>query len=212
MGKTVVAVLLTRYLLARGVRARTVKPIGSGGRDDAVALRACQPGVTSLDEINPWPFAEPLAPLLAARRKRMRVEKAQVVRFLMAAKRECQLLVVEGAGGVLSPLGEGFADRELIVAMNATPIVVCPNRLGVLNQAMLVLEALPAAFARRAHLVLVNRAQQDASASANARLLRELSAARAVHEFPWLGSVAHPGSVALGGALGRALKRLVDGL
>ena len=53
------------------------------------------------------------------------------------------VLLIEGAGGLLSPLGENFNSRDLIVALRATPIVVAQNRLGAVNQVLLTLEALP---------------------------------------------------------------------
>jgi len=212
VGKTVVSVLLTRHLLDTGVDVLSVKPMGSGGRDDAVALRACQPGVKSLDEINPWAFSAPVTPMLAARQRRTKIHLRAVQSFLSHAGRDRQVLLLEGAGGLLSPLGEDFSGRELIVAMNATPVVVCPNRLGVLNQTLLVLEALPPALARRAQVVLVDGPRKDLSTRSNARLLRELSNAAGVHEFPWLGSVVHPVNLPIRGPLKRVLKRLAAGL
>lgn len=212
VGKTVVSVLLTRHLLGAGVDVLSVKPMGSGGRDDAVALRACQPGVRSLDDINPWAFDAPLTPMLAARQRRARIRLRAVRGFLSRAARGREVLVVEGAGGLLSPLGEGFSGRELILALKATPIVVCANRLGVLNQALLVLDALPPAAARRAQVVLVSGPRKDLSTRSNAGLLRELSNAACVHEFPWLGSVVNPVNVPIRGPLKRVLARLAGGL
>ena len=57
-------------------------------------------------------------------------------------------LIVEGAGGLLSPLGEDFDSRDLITTLRATPIIVCPNRLGAVNLLRLTLAALPRAAAR----------------------------------------------------------------
>ena len=72
-GKTVLTALLAQFLRERGVNAAALKPICSGGRDDARALRAAMDGALSLDEINPWHFRAPIAPLLAARRERKHV-------------------------------------------------------------------------------------------------------------------------------------------
>jgi len=46
-------------------------------------------------------------------------------------------------GRIAQPLGEDFDSRDLIKALRAIPIVACPNRLGAVNQARLVLAALP---------------------------------------------------------------------
>ena len=55
-GKTVLTALLTRFLRNRGLKVAALKPICSGGRNDARALRAALNGALSLDEINPWHF------------------------------------------------------------------------------------------------------------------------------------------------------------
>jgi dethiobiotin synthetase len=209
VGKTVLSSLLTRHLLASGVAVRAVKPLCSGGRDDAVSLRAAQENRLTLDEINPWCFASPLTPLLAARRRRLKVQEKDVLEFLTRARKGCDVLLVEGAGGLLSPLGEGFCSRELIVALKATPIVVCPNRLGAINLSRLVLEALPVASRKRAQVALIDRPHADSSARTNAAMIREFAGGNAVHEFPWLGSIVNTADVRLAGKLKRALQRLV---
>ena len=78
VGKTVLTVLLTRHLHQQGRRVRAVKPFCSGGRGDAGLIRAALCGAMSLDAINPWNFAEPLAPVLVARSERLFARAPQV--------------------------------------------------------------------------------------------------------------------------------------
>ena len=143
VGKTVLTALLVRFLRERGVVAAALKPICSGGRDDAKKIFTAMNGALTLDEINPWHFRAPIAPLLAARRENKKVKLSQVLAQIRAMKKCFDILLVEGAGGLLSPLGENFDSRDLILKSHATPIVVCPNRLGAVNQVLLTLEALP---------------------------------------------------------------------
>jgi dethiobiotin synthetase len=208
VGKTVISSLLTRYLRECGVRIRAVKPLCAGGRDDAVALRAAQGDRLTLDEVNPWHFQSSITPLLAARRRHTKIRFDDVVHFLEQAKRDCDLLLVEGAGGLLSPLGEGFSSRELIAALKATPLVICPNRLGAINLTRLVLEALPASPRKRTQVILVSRPHADASTKTNATMIREFAGGNAVHEFPWLGSIVNTSAVPIQGRVRRALQRL----
>ena len=79
VGKTALTSLLAHYLHERGIRVAALKPICSGGRGDARALHAALNGRLTLDEINPWHFRAPMAPLLAARRERKRVALADVL-------------------------------------------------------------------------------------------------------------------------------------
>ena len=156
VGKTVLTALLTRHLRERGVNAVALKPVCSGDRADARALHAASAGALTLDEINPWHFRAPIAPLLAARRERKQVALADVLAHVRAMQKRFEVVLVEGAGGLLSPLGEKFDSRDLLVALRAMPMVVCPNRLGAVNQVLLTLAALPRSAAGRARVVLMS--------------------------------------------------------
>src|SRR5277367_2807012 len=83
-GKTVLTVLLTRFLRERGVNAAALKPICSGGRDDARKIFAAMDGALTLDEINLWHFRVPIAPLLAARKENRHVKLSQVLAHIRA--------------------------------------------------------------------------------------------------------------------------------
>jgi len=195
VGKTVLTALLTRHLRERGVNAVALKPICSGGRDDACALRAAMNAALTSDEINPWHFHAPLAPLLAARRERKQVKLADVLAHVRMMQKRFDMVLVEGAGGLLSPLGGNFDSRDLITALGATPMVVCPNRLGAVNQVLLTLAALPRSASRRARVVLMSPAKPDASTSTNVSLLAEFLDAKRIFCLPWLGGRFDPEKV-----------------
>ncbi len=186
VGKTTVAVLLTHFLRRGGRRVGAIKPVCSGGRGDARALHAALGGALTREEVNPWHFAAALAPLLAARRAGDCVRLAQVVAHVRRVHRRFGVVLVEGAGGLLSPLGEGFSSRELLVALRATPLIVCPNRLGAVNQVRLVLAALPPRFARRAIVVLVDPRGADLISRSNRDLLAEYLSPERVIALPRL--------------------------
>src|SRR2546422_11024346 len=196
VGKTVLTSLLARRLRERGVSVAALKPICSGGRGDARMLHSSLDGALTIDEINPWHFHAPLAPLLAARRERRRVELANVLAHVRKMARRFDVVLVEGAGGLLSPLGEDFNARDLIIALRAVPIIVCPNRLGIVNHALLTVEALPRVVARRAPVVLMSPRQPDLASRTNSRLLAGILGPDRAHEFPWL-SVARGSGRAL---------------
>jgi len=187
VGKTVLTALLVRHLRRHGVRAAALKPVCSGGRGDVRVLHAAMDGALTLDEINPWHFRAPVAPLLAARRERRKITPGDVLARVRAMQKRFDMVLIEGAGGLLSPLGEQFDSRELIAALRAVPIIVCPNRLGAVNQVRLTLAALPPAASRRARVVLMSPAKPDISTKTNAALLGEFFAAGKILSLPWLG-------------------------
>jgi len=173
----VLTALLARFLRARGVNAAALKPICSGIRADARALHAAMNGALTLDEINPWHFRAPIAPLLAARREKQRVKLSQALAPIRATQKRFDVVLVEGAGGLLSPLGENFNSRDLVVALRAIPIIVAQNKLGVVNHILLTLEALPENFRSKAKIVLMSPSKPDASTKTNAKLLAEFTGA-----------------------------------
>ena len=187
VGKTVLTSLLTRFLRAGGVPAAALKPICSGGRADARALHAAMNGALSLDEINPWHFRAAVAPALAAPREKKTVTLAQVVARIRSAQKKFAVVLVEGAGGLLSPLGENFDSRDLIAALRATPVIVAPNRLGVVNHLLLTLEALPRNRRAQAKVVLMAPPKPDAATASNLKLLAQFFPAVKIFPLLWLG-------------------------
>ncbi len=186
VGKTVFASLATGSLRHHGFRVAALKPVCSGGRDDARQLHRAAGKVLALAEVNPWHFRGALAPRIAARQENRPLLRRAVVAHIRRIARRFEVVVVEGAGGLLSPLGEDFDSRDLIRALGAEAIVVCPNRLGAVNQVRLVLAALPAATARQARVVLVNPQQPDAASRTNPELLREFMAPKRLWLLPWV--------------------------
>src|SRR5579859_7771518 len=78
VGKTVFTSLLLHHLRKSGVYALAMKPFCSGGRGDVWLLRAMQDGELSEEEINPFHFPEPVAPLVSARQHKRRIPLTNV--------------------------------------------------------------------------------------------------------------------------------------
>jgi dethiobiotin synthetase len=208
VGKTLLATLLARALSDRGTDVAALKPLCSGDRKDAEMLRAAAGNVISLDEVNPWWFRAPLTPLLAARREGRRVRLAEVLVHVRAMRRRFSMVLLEGAGGLLSPLGKDFDALDLIVRLEARVLVVSVNRLGVVNQVLLTLRALPRDIAQDARVVLMTARRPDYSSRSNVRLLRELVEPGRVEVLPWLTAGQRRGGATLKLGARRALGRL----
>src|ERR1700722_15876817 len=104
VGKTLLTALLLHHLRARGCRALAMKPFCSGGRADVRLLQSLQPGELSDAEMNPFYFKQPIAPLAASLGKRKKIPLNLVVEKIRAVARKCDVLLVEGSGGLLVPL------------------------------------------------------------------------------------------------------------
>ena len=141
-GKTVLTALSLCHFQARGKRVRALKPFCSGGWEDADLLRSLHQPVLSREQISPWFFSEPLAPLIAARHEHREVERSQVLQTVRNASANLDILLVEGAGGLLTPLGTGFNAVNLIQDLGAEVLIAGRNRLGIINHALLAIACL----------------------------------------------------------------------
>jgi len=187
VGKTLLTASLLHHLRQTGVHALAIKPFCSGGTDDVELLEAIQGGELSAKEVNLFHFPEPIAPLVGARRQRRRIELASVLGTIQRLSLKADCLLVEGAGGLLTPLGEQFSLGEVMAGLGGEVIVVGPNRLGVLNHTLLTVEALRARGIDRIQVVLMDQAKPDVSARSNGETLRELLAPMEIFPLPFLG-------------------------
>lgn len=183
VGKTVLTALFLRHLHHTGRAALAIKPFATGSRADALllwrVLRAGWAGMGSAapqrperaEDLTAFFFRAPLAPWVAARLERRRVTRAQALRAIRAWQFPGGWLLVEGCGGLLTPLGPGYCARELIAGLGCPAVIVAPNRLGVLNQVRLAWEALGGTDGPTAAVVLRECARPDESAATNPQAL-----------------------------------------
>ncbi len=172
VGKTVLTALLLQQLRMNGMHALAMKPFCTGTRDDVEILRAIQGDELPERLLNPFFYAEPVAPWLAARNSGKTVRLASVISRIDEAKRRCQMLLVEGAGGLLSPLGSHFTALNLISELDCRIAVVAPNRVGCINQIALVAHALATTGLPVPKVILMEQESPDESARSNQKAIR----------------------------------------
>jgi dethiobiotin synthetase len=152
VGKTRVAAAIARALVTGGWKVGVYKPAASGcervGRkfvsEDAVQLweAAGRPG--TLAKVCPQLFAAPLAPHLAAKAEGKQLDEKQLRSGIDYWVEHSDIVIVEGAGGLLSPMGKRKLVAHLAHDFGFGLVVVAPNRIGVINQ---TLQTLLAAYA-----------------------------------------------------------------
>src|ERR1035441_550009 len=107
VGKTLLTGLLLHHLRQSGCHALATKPFCCGSRADVEFLCAVQERELTLDEINPFFFEKPLAPLAAAREEHVAIRLPEVLRRVSDLAKRCECLLIEGIGGGMVPLVEG---------------------------------------------------------------------------------------------------------
>ena len=189
-GKTVLTAMLLAFLRRGGAAALAMKPFCSGSRGDARLLLRLQRESVTLDDVNPFYFDKPLAPAAAAGRGRPGVSRQAALEKIRLLASRCDLLLVEGVGGLLSPLGKGYTIRDLIRRLEGKTIVVCLNRLGVINHVLLTAESLQIAGIKEFTVAMMSVKKPDFSARSNARMIRQMLPLIPVFCLPYLGNRA----------------------
>ncbi len=210
VGKTWIGVRLVRALRAAGAPALGFKPVACGDRADAVAyLDAAGPdsGVT-LDQINPWFYQAPAAPYTAAILEDRALDFATLDAALAALESRGNPVIIEGAGGLMTPLARDETMRGLARRWNCPVLLVVENRLGALTQALACAECLHAA-SLPLEAVILNRPPPSApaaSAGAPGLDLEGLMQSNfAVLEERLPGRVFHGDNASLAAVAGRLL-------
>ena len=203
-GKTLVSAAIVAALAARGVRLGVAKPcetgcapidpgapLGALHPEDAATLAAASGNDDPLEMVCLYRFPEPLAPALAAERAGASIDVAHLVETLTARARRLDLLLVEGAGGLLVPLTHEVTFADLAHALGARVLLVVGSRLGAINHARLSLEVLKQRSIPTVGYV-VNRLvpEGDLAVETNTALLRSLTDACYLGEMPFLPNAA----------------------
>lgn len=197
VGKTVLTALLLVYLRTKKIHALAMKPFCSGGRRDVRVLQKLQAGELSDSEMNPFYFNEPLAPYIAAKKSGREIESKEIFEKIAGVKSRCDLLLIEGAGGVMVPLGKNFLMKDLIIGLQPKVFLVGRNKLGTINQTMLSVLALKPALSNELAVVLMNGKKRDLSSESNQRAIEELIAPTEVFLLPFMGErLFRPGAIA----------------
>jgi dethiobiotin synthetase len=150
VGKTLIACSLLRAFAARGFKTVGMKPVASGAvaggkglvHDDVERLIAAGNLTAPREHVNPYCFAPPIAPHIAAAEAGVKIDMDHIGRCFNALTERADVVIVEGVGGFRVPLGPG-ADTAQLAARLALPVVlVVGMRLGCLNHALLTAEAI----------------------------------------------------------------------
>ena len=176
VGKTVVTAGLGRALTALGVTTIAIKPVESGinagGPEDGVLLAEATGQEAPLRALTR--LQAPLAPPVAAELEGVALDEGAWTRAVLEAATVAELVLVEGAGGLLSPLTWERTLLDLAGTWGAEALIVADHRLGVLSHTRLILAALENAGVPARAVVLNDVAGDGRGLSAQAEALRRL--------------------------------------
>ena len=148
VGKTLVSQALLYRLRQDHARVAGFKPVASGcemtphglRNSDALALQTASSLPLEYATVNPYTFAPPVAPHLAAEAAGVRIDCARIAAGIDAVAAD--RIVVEGVGGWLVPLNERETVADLAVRLRLPVVLVVGLRLGCLNHVLLTVASM----------------------------------------------------------------------
>lgn len=198
VGKTLVAAGLARFLSRRGLAVGVMKPCETGVADvgqpgeDAKLLRWAAESADADHLLAPYRLPKPLAPAAAAEQAGTIIEPAHISACYERLRVGKDLVIVEGAGGLMVPLRGGYLVADLARQLNLPLLVVARPTLGTINHTLLT------TFAARAMElplagILLNRMpeQPDLAATDAPHQLASLASADLLGVLPEVAGTLH---------------------
>jgi dethiobiotin synthetase len=151
VGKTTLAAGLIGFLRKKGINVGVMKPVASGAIEcdsgklisqDAEMLVKFSESSDPWEWINPYCLATPVNPALAAKIEGVTIDLSRITRCFEEISHKHDFVVVEGAGGLMSPVFENLLVRDMICAMDLPVVIVSRAALGTINHTLMTFECL----------------------------------------------------------------------
>lgn len=215
VGKTVIAGAIARWLKGDGRRVAVCKPVATGCvrrreglvSEDAEFLAHCADSPHPLDLVCPQRYHEPLAPAVAAERERRPVDWEEIDRAIGLMSRDSDVMVVEGVGGVMTPMDERRTVLDLAEALALPAVIVARASLGTINHTLLTLWALRSRGVPVAGVV-INRYPTDTPPLAeetNPKAIEKLGKVAVLCIVPEAAMSQDPGKAPIPGSIASAI-------
>jgi dethiobiotin synthetase len=168
VGKTLLSGAFAAALRERGMNIGVMKPVESGCNRvkgslvaaDALFLKELSGSNDDIDLINPYRLEHPLAPATAAEMEGVKIELKRIEDAYNRMERNHDLMLVEGAGGLLVPLNDSLLMADLIKSLHLPALVIARSSLGTINHTLLTLRSAEASGLKVLG-VIVNHATPD---------------------------------------------------
>ncbi len=160
VGKTTITAALVLGLKKKGYQVGVMKPVETGfdpqqkETSDTGRLQSLLSPPPPFASICLYAFPEPIAPLACARVTGTKIDLARIASAFHLVRQQHSVCLVEGAGGLLTPLSPTHTIRDLIVTLSLPALVVGRTSLGSVNHLLLTLEALRASGIKTCGIVL----------------------------------------------------------
>ncbi|MDE2214654.1 MAG: dethiobiotin synthase [Candidatus Omnitrophica bacterium] len=186
-GKTATSYVLGVLLRRRGYDVGIMKPVQCAGRD-AQFLKKALGLDDDLKTINPFCAPEPLSPHLAFRRAKITFDKRRLKDCLKMLCARHEVVLVEGAGGLMVPITDSYYTADLIADLKAEVVIVSRLGLGTINHTLLTIREIKRRAIKISGIIFCQTrpAPKGVPESTNPREIERLSGVRVLGTIPYL--------------------------
>ncbi len=198
IGKTYATAVLGLLLKQKGLNVGVMKPVQCAG-DDAKFLKKVLEVDDPLEIINPCYAPEPLSPHLAFKRSHQKIDLDKIFKAYQTLKDKYDVLLIEGAGGLMVPLKENYFVADLIKDLEAEVIIVSRLGLGTINHTLLTLKQ-ARDFGLKIKGIIFNETKKSKIGipeKTNPRAVKEFGDIKVLGHVPFLKSFKNVGSIQL---------------
>ncbi len=186
IGKTFFIERICQKLIDEGNRIEVIKPIISGFKDgdetsdSARILKVLNLDLNqeNFDKISPYRFLAPLSPNIAAALENKEINFAELVKFCQEkidlAKADNYNLLIEGAGGVMTPINNEKTFADLIAELKIPAILITANYLGTISHTLTAISALQSQRIEIAKIIF-NCKEDNVDAASNLETLKKFT-------------------------------------
>ena len=183
VGKTIISCAIVLLLKSKGFKVCVMKPVETGCNikenkniySDGLMLKFMANVEIPLENITPFRFKYPLAPVIAAELENKEIQQEIIYETFQKLLSKHDYIVVEGIGGIMVPLKEDFLVVDLVKMLRLPILIVANNKLGVINHTLLTYEAaIKRGIEVKAIILNSPFPQKDISVETNSHILYRL--------------------------------------
>lgn len=194
VGKTIISAIIISALRRKGLSVCPLKPVETGCRkrggsiipeDSRFLSSIC--GNLPIKQVNTYCFRYPLAPAVAAEFDNKKINIKHILTNIQKAKEKFDIVIVEGAGGLLVPLTWDVTFLDLVSQMRIPIIIVAANKLGTINHTLLTVQLAKIRNINIIGIVLNTiHKNRDLSRKTNAYAIEKLAKVPIIGEIPFI--------------------------
>ena len=199
IGKTTVATAIIGALRARGLSVGVYKPAETGcpyvnrmlSGPDCQRLADAAGNQQTPDDVASYLFELPAAPLVAAETAGIRIDPLKLAQDYEALTKRFGTVIVEGAGGLMVPIADGYTYLDLARNLKLNVVCVVGSRLGCINHSLLTFETMKSSGLRFSGYVmntLMHETDDPVSPESNRRTIARFARYPDLGLFPYLPS------------------------